>query len=104
MVCCIQSLQLVKSNDEWHELDLQLNLEDNDLVAIRHQCHNIISECRRVMFSNWLSNTTNASRKQILKALRSRAVSEIYMAKQCEIYISQLPPTTANTVHDGMFK
>ena len=53
------------------------------------------------MFSNWLSNTTNASRKQILKALRARAVSEIYMAKQYELYI---PPTTANTVCDDMFK
>ena len=92
----------VRTN-KWHELGLQLNVEDNGLVAIRRQCHHIISECRREMFSNWLSNATNASRKQILKALRTRAVSEVYMAKQYELYISQLPPTTANTVHDGMF-
>ena len=53
------------------------------------------------MFSNWLS--TNTSRKQILNALRTRAVFEIYMAKQYEICISQLPSTTSSTVHDGMF-
>ena len=92
----------VRTN-KWHELGLQLHLEDNDLVAIRRQCHHNISECRREMFSNWLTNTTDASRKQILKALRTRAVSEIYMAKEYEQYIKQLPPTTANTVHDGMF-
>ena len=92
----------VRTN-KWHELGLQLHLEDNDLVAIRRQCHHNISECRREMFSNWLTNTTDASRKQILKALRTRAVSEIYMAKEYEQYINQLPPTTANTVHDGMF-
>ena len=92
----------VRTN-KWHELGLQLNLEDNDLVAIRRQFHHVVSECRREMFSNWLTNTTDASRKQILKALRTRAVSEIYMAKQYELYIKQLPPTTANRVHDGMF-
>ena len=92
----------VRTN-KWHELGLQLHLEDNDLVAIRRQCHHNISECRKEMFSNWLTNTTDPSRKQILKALRTRAVSEIYMAKQYELYITQLPPTTAKTVHDGMF-
>ena len=92
----------VRTN-KWHELGLQLNLEDNDLVAIRRQCHHVISECRREMFSNWLTNTTDASRKQILKALKTRAVSEIYMARQYELYIKQLPPTTANIVHVGMF-
>ena len=70
------------------KLGLQLNLEDNDLVAISRQCHHNISECRREMFSNWLTNTTDASRKQILKALRMTAVSEIYIAK---LYIKQLP-------------
>ena len=31
------------------KLGLQLNLEDNDLVAISCQCHHNISECRREM-------------------------------------------------------
>ena len=74
----------------WHELGLQLTLEENDLVAINTQYRGSVVDCRREMFRKWLDNTSSPTRKQLLTALKTRAVSEIHMAKKYEEYICEL--------------
>lgn len=79
----------------------QLGLLHNDLVSIGQQCRDDIDSCRGEMFSWWLQTNPNASRKQLLSALRTNAVSEMTIAKQYETYISTLESkTTTRTAID----
>ena len=66
----------------WHAVGLQLHLEQDDLVAIKRECHGDIASCRRSMFDLWLKTFPEASRKQLLDCLKSDAVAEIHMAEQ----------------------
>ena len=91
----LAELQEQVRTNNWHELGLQLTLEENDLVAISTQYRGSVVDCRREMFRQWLDNTSNPTRKQLLAALKKRAVSEIYMAKKYEEYIFEL-----STKHD----
>ena len=72
---------------KWHSLGLQLGLEENDLLAISP--HLPIDDCRRAMFNLWLSNT-NATRRQLIEALKTAAVKENHMANEYEGYIISL--------------
>ena len=71
----------------WEALGLQLGLENDQLVAIRQQRLGNIAACRKDMFALWLKTKLNASRKQLLDALRTDSVNEVYMAQQYEKYI-----------------
>ena len=71
----------------WHGLGLQLGLENDDLSSIR--C-SITEGCRTEMFNSWLKKSINATRRQLLEALRSSAVAEIHMAECYEKYIFDL--------------
>ena len=84
----------------WEALGLQLGLKNNQLVAIREQRLSNIAACRNDMFALWLQTKPNASRKQLLKALRSDAVAEVYMAQQYENYIRDKPQAHA----EGMIR
>ena len=72
----------------WEALGLQLGLENDQLVAIRQQRLGNTAACRNDMFALWLRTKPNASRQQLLYALRTNnGVAEFYMAEQYEIYI-----------------
>ena len=86
----------VRTN-KWEELGLQLRLKDNGLVAIKQQCNETHS-CRRQMFRLWLEINPNASRKQLLDALKTEAVAENTLAHQYETYIQ-----TSLTVHGTVY-
>ena len=92
----------VRTN-EWHAVGLQLHLEENDLVAIEREHHGKIASCRRSMFDLWLKTSPEASRKQLLDCLKSKAVAEIHMAEQYRECIcrqlSQTPTPTINGMH-----
>ena len=71
-------------SSRWYGLGIQLGLEDNALEEIKTECGNKIDECRRAMFREWLRTSSDCSRKQLLDALRTNSVSEIYIADEYE--------------------
>ena len=72
---------------KWEALGLQLGLKNDELVAIRQQRLSDIADYRKEMFALWLQTKPNASRQQLLDALRTNSVAEVYMAEQYEKYI-----------------
>ena len=76
-------LEEIRTN-KWYALGLKLGIEDNDLQAIERQRGGYIDECRRAMFRKWLNTTSHPSRKQLLNALRAKAVAETTVADEYE--------------------
>ena len=68
----------------WYGLGIQLGLEVNTLEGIKTECGNKMDECRTAMFREWLRTSSDCSRKQLLDALRTHSVSEIYVADAYE--------------------
>ena len=91
----IAELQEHVRTNKWHELGLQLHLDCTSLDAIRLGNSNV-EDHRREMFSLFLSTDTQASRKQILDAMRKKSVEEMCMADDYEKYLHQL-------LSDGMY-
>ena len=71
---------------KWHALGIQLDLENSILEGIAKQHANNVEDCRRTMFSTWLSTMPShkCTRRELLQALRSRDVAENYMADEYE--------------------
>ena len=69
---------------KWYVLGVQLGLEDNTLEGIKTECGNNVDECRTAMFREWLRTSSECSRKQLLDALRTHSVAEIYIADEYE--------------------
>ena len=87
----------VRTN-KWYALGLQLGIEDKELEAIEKHRGGDIDECRRAMFRSWLSSTSNPCRKELLNALRRKAVDEIAIAKEYEkLFIKTPPPGMRNS-------
>ena len=89
--------------NKWHTLGLQLGVEENVLVTISTQ-YNDIEDCRRQMFKSWLQTQPNASRMQLVNALRKDSVAENYMAEKYEILFQENKPdytTIAQFEHLG---
>ena len=89
----LRELQEHVRTNKWHPLGLQLGLKDGDLVAIRQQ-YSSVDDCRRAMFSVWLDTTPEASRRELVKALKTVSVAENFMAKQYEAFIHGFPDST----------
>ena len=85
----LAELQNQVMTNNWQTLGLQLGLNNDRLEEFRKEHPGDIADCRQKMFALWLQTKPNASRQQVLDALRTEAVSEIYMAKKYEKYISQ---------------
>ena len=68
--------------EKWHNLGIKLGLESSVLKEIEKQYANNGEDCRRTMFSTWLSTSNKCSRGELLQALSSRAVGENYMADE----------------------
>ena len=85
---------------KWEALGLQLGLKNDELVAIREQRLGNIAACRNDMFALWLRTKPNASRRQLLDALRANCIAEFYMAKQYEIHIRDELSQNGTTHHD----
>ena len=77
---------------KWYELGIQLHLDDNELKAIKLQSNNDIAECRRLMFTLWLDTSSNCSRKELLRALKTRAVAQIHLADEYQKHFSTSIP------------
>ena len=69
---------------KWHALGIQLDLQNSTLEGIAKQYANNGEDCRRTMFSTWLSTMPKCTRRELLQALRSRDVAENYMADEYE--------------------
>ena len=69
---------------KWMNLGIQLGLEDNALEAIKIECINKVDECRTAMFREWLRTSSKPTRKQLVDALRTMSVAEIYIADEYE--------------------
>ena len=82
----------------WEALGLQLGLKNNQLVAIREQRLGNVAACRNDMFALWLQSK-RANRKQLLDALRTNCIAEVYMADQYEIYIRDELSQNGTTHH-----
>ena len=69
---------------KWHNLGIKLGLENSVLEGIEKQYANNDEDCRRTMFSTWLSTMPShkCTRRELLQALRSRAVAENHMADE----------------------
>ena len=69
---------------KWHALGIQLDIENSTLDGIAIQFANNVDDCRRTMFSTWLSTmpSQKCTRRELLQALRSRAVAENHMADE----------------------
>ena len=80
----IKELQERVRTVKWHALGIQLGLENRTLEAIAKQYVNNVEDCRRTMFSTWLSTMPNhkGTRRELLQALRSAAVAENNMADE----------------------
>ena len=83
----------------WEALGLQLGLENDQLQAIRQKHLDNIADCRKKMFALWLQTKPNASRQQLLDALRTNSVNEVYMAEQYEKYIRDQLSQSERTHH-----
>ena len=85
----LAELQEHVRTNKWHELGLQLHLDGISLDAIRLS-NSTVEDRRREMFSLFLSTDTQATRKQILEAMRTKSVEEMSMADGYEKYLHQL--------------
>ena len=84
----------VRTN-KWYALGLQLGIEDNELKTIEKHRGGNKDECRRAMFRAWLGTTSNPCRKELLNALRTKAVNEFVIAHEYENFFMTTP-------HPGM--
>ena len=84
----LRELQEHVRTNKWFDLGLQLGLKDNELAKIEVEHRGKIDDCRRDMFREWLRATTpEATRKQLIDALNSKAVSEISIAREYQKYV-----------------
>ena len=79
----------------WHDLGIQLGLENRDLEGIAKKYGNDVDDCRRAMFVLWLDCSSKCSRKQLLHALRTNSVRENHMADEYQRFFQKTP--------DGMY-
>ena len=62
--------ELVKVNvNDWYDLGLQLDIEDNDLQTIERNRPQDREGCERDMFRTWLRMCPQASYRQLVQAL-----------------------------------
>ena len=76
----LECVRIVK----WHNLGIKLGLESSTLEGIEKQYFNNVEDCRRTMFSTWLSTmpSDKCTRGELLQALRSKAVAENNVADE----------------------
>ena len=75
--------------NKWYALGLQLHLQDNELEAIEKQRGGDIDESRRAMFRLWIGTSSTHTRKDLLDALRTKAVNEITIAEEYERFFQE---------------
>ena len=86
----IIELQNEVQTGKWVTLGLQLGLSLKKLDDIETENPRKVAVCRTHMFAQWLDTFPDASRRQLLNALRCKAVSEMFLAQQYEKYIEKL--------------
>ena len=65
----------------WYNLGIELQLDEVKLEEIRHDAE---SDKRSRMYQLWLRSQPDATRRQLLTALRTRDVGEIVVARKYE--------------------
>ena len=87
-------IEHVDVGTKWCFLGTLLHVEDKRLDGIDQlQGHNDTHKTYK-MFQNWLTTTPTASRRQVLKALRKRVISEHTVADQYEAHLKELHEST----------
>ena len=64
----MKDLVLIKVTN-WHDLGLQLGVDDAELEEIGKNNQGDLKTCRRNMFRAWLKITSSPSYKQLIEAL-----------------------------------
>ena len=83
------------ATDKWHDLGLQLGLQDSTLISIQH--HPDTGSHLRIMLSKWLSNDPEASWEKLANALTTidmKAIAANIRSK----YMKATPTTTTTTI------
>ena len=80
----LAELQESVRTTKWYNLGIQLGLEYNDLEEIAIQNGRDVDDCRRAMFGLWLHTSSKPTRQQLLYALRTKSVAEMYIADEYE--------------------
>ena len=68
----------------WHQLGIQLEVDQATLSNIRDDGSILYEEKRCCMFEKWLDGNAKATNKQLLEALRLKVIGEDAMAKEYE--------------------
>ena len=88
--------ELIDVSTKWYNIGLQLNLQPGALDHIKE--HKDANSCLREMLKHWLKGVhPSPTWKLLIKALKSRSVSEADLAKRlkrkyCRKIVSYLPP------------
>ena len=88
--------ELIDVSSKWYNIGLQLNLQPGVLDHIKE--HKDANSCLREMLKHWLKGVhPSPTWKLLIKALKSRSVSEADLAKRlkrkyCRKIVSYLPP------------
>ena len=68
---------------KWYILGTHLKIDSKALTSIdSRQSDDSIKLCK--MYEEWLSTNPDATRRQLLEALRQQGVNELYIAKEYE--------------------
>ena len=87
-------IEQVDIGTKWYLLGTLLHVDDKRLDGIEQlQGHDDTSKTLK-MFQHWLTTTPTASRRQVLEALRKRAINEHTVADKYERYLRELHNTT----------
>lgn len=68
---------------KWFQLGIQLELDDSELREIKED-NNSVADRRTAMYQLWFRTQPKRNRRQLLNALKSKAVSEYKIASDYE--------------------
>ena len=71
---------------DWYALGLQLKLNPKKLEAFRVESATV-AEGRRKMFSCWLENSENPTRRELITKLNTHSVGQNRLAEEYECYV-----------------
>ena len=73
----------VNVGDKWYELGIQLKIGSKALTSIDKEQSDISMKLCK-MYEKWLSTSPDATRRQLLEALKRQSVNELHIAKEYE--------------------
>lgn len=85
---------------QWYDLGLQLNVDDEELDAIKQRKNNDPGDCLIEMLIVWLSSTDEQTptREALADALLSKPINKVYLAERGS-YNNYFPNSKANNMY-----